>query len=79
MINLHNLGIHVIQFPSQKFGFVGNLSLELATMVPATRSDIMAGRIVTDPNGDVWSYKFPVFPSKADAIAFALEHGIVTK
>jgi len=74
-----NLGLHVIKFPVGTFGFVGSVPAALATMVPATTSDIRAGRALTAPNGAVVAPKFPTFPTAAAAVAFAAGLGFTAK
>ncbi len=74
-----NLGVHIIKNPAGTFSFVGTLPAALATLVPATTADIMAGRAFTAPNGAVVAPKFPVFATAADAAAFAAGLGIAVK
>jgi hypothetical protein len=63
-----NLGVHVIQFPSGRFGFVGTLPVSLGA--PATSAaDAMAGRKV----------KFPVFETKQAALDHATERGVAVQ
>lgn len=71
------LGLHVIKFPVGTFGFVGTVPLALATMVPATTADIMAGRAVEASNGAVVAPKFPTFPTADAALKFAAANGFV--
>lgn len=72
----NSLGIHVIQFPSRRYGFAGTLPMSLATMIPATTSDIMGGRAITGPDGKVYAPKFPSFESADEARAFAVSLGL---
>jgi hypothetical protein len=76
MINLHNLGIHVIQFPSGRYGFVGTLPGQLGTLEEPTTADIMGGRCVTDPNGTAWVVKFPSFETEDAARIHAALCGV---
>ncbi len=70
-----NLGLHVIKNPAGTFSFVGSVPAALATLVPASTADVMAGRAFSVPNGAVVAPKFPVFPTAAAAVAFAASHG----
>jgi hypothetical protein len=75
-----NLGIHVIEFPSKRFGYVGSLPPALGEMVPATTADIMGGRAYTHPTtGDVLTIKFPSFETRSEAIAHAIAHGFTVR
>ena len=60
-----NFGVHIIQYPSGRFGFVGSLPSCLG--VPATSfADAMAGRTV----------QFPSFDTRKDAIDHAAKFGV---
>ena len=39
-----NVGLHVIKFPSGRYGYVGSVPSSLGNEVKANRSDIMGGR-----------------------------------
>ena len=69
MFNM-NLGLHIIEFPSKRFGFVGNIPLVLGEMVEPTKADVMAGRIIYDKNGDGWTVKFPSFETRDAAVVY---------
>lgn len=64
-----NLGLHVIQFPSKRFGFVGHIPGELGVAVKPTKEDIMAGRIHYAADGSAWTMKFPSFETRDEAVA----------
>ena len=70
-----NLGLHVIHNPAGTYSYVGSLPVTLARIVPATRSDVMGGRSFRGENGELLAYKFPVFATAADAVAFAKSNG----
>lgn len=70
-----NLGVHVIKHSSGRYGFVGSLPQVLATMVPATTADVMAGRAVETPDG-LRAPKFPVFETREAAVEFAASKGV---
>lgn len=69
-----NLGLHVISFPTGRFGFRGTVPGLLGTMVPATTDDIMGGRAFTH-NGKTVTTKFPSFETREAAIQFAKDRG----
>jgi len=66
-----NLGVHVIQFPSKRFGFVGTLPVALASIRAATTADVMGGRAYINDHGALVAPHFPVFATEAEARAFA--------
>jgi hypothetical protein len=70
-----NLGLHVIHNPAGTFSFVGSLPIEMATMFPATKSDVMAGRAIRNNSGELVCPKWPCFASRFDAVAFAQDAG----
>lgn len=72
-----NLGTHIIQYPTKRWGFVGSLPLTLATLVPATASDIMGMRTVgRDADGKPLAPKFPVFDTEQEARDFAASKAV---
>ena len=74
-----NLGVHVIDFPSGRFGFVGTLPAALGNPVTASRADIMAGRAFTAPSGEVLTMAFPSFETRDAAVAYATARGITVR
>lgn len=68
-----NLGLHVIQFPSKRFGFVGHIPGELGVAVKPTKEDIMAQRTHYDREGNVWTMKFPSFETRDEAVAHIMK------
>jgi hypothetical protein len=68
------MGLHVVEFPSGRFGYVGSIPTILADIVPADTSAIMGQRWFKDKTGEAMMYKFPSFATKQEAIDFALEH-----
>lgn len=73
-----NLGTHVIQFPSGRWGYVGSLPLELGTLVPATSSDILGCRTVgKDADGKPLAAKYPSFETETEALEHAEGCGVV--
>ncbi len=75
-----NLGVHIIKFPSGKFGFVGSVPKVLGTPQVANTADIMGGRAYRDNNtGESMVVKFPSFNSGAEAVAYAKSKGVSAK
>ncbi len=70
-----NLGLHVIKFPSGRFGFVGSIPTALGHEAPATTADVMGGRAHKNADGALVAWKFPAFESEAEARAFADSKG----
>lgn len=73
-----NLGLHVIEPKTGVFIFVGSVPAALATLVPATTADVMAGRAFK-ANGALVAPKFPTFPTAVAAVAFAAAAGFTAK
>jgi hypothetical protein len=69
----------VIQAPTGVFIFVGSVPTILAEAVPATRADVMGGRAFRNVDDRVMTWKFPNFPTKAEAIAFAAGRGVTVQ
>ena len=74
-----NMGCHVIEFPSKKWGYVGSIPTSLGTEVPATKEAVMGCRSHRNAAGELVEWKFPVFATKAAAIEFAASHGVTIK
>lgn len=72
---LGNLGLHIIQYPTKLWGFVGSVPVDLCTEHPAQVSDILGCRTHTGPDGKPWVYKTPVFDTEEEARAFAASKG----
>ena len=71
-----NLGLHTNQFPSGKWGFVGSIPVSFGAMVKADTADVMGGRAFHHPDtGELVRWKFPVFETEVQAIAFASSKG----
>lgn len=66
-----NLGLHVIQFPSGKFGYVGSIPAALGYEVPASRAAVMGCRAYRNAVGDIVEIKFPVFMTETAAHIYA--------
>lgn len=68
---LGGMGLHVIQFPSKRFGFVGTVPVTLATLVPATTAGVMGQRAFNDETGRLVEPCFPTFDTREEAVYFA--------
>lgn len=73
-----NFGLHIIKFPSGRFGYVGSVPAALGTETPATRADVMGGRSHKNAKGDLVAWKFPVFDTEEEARAFAISKGCMS-
>jgi hypothetical protein len=69
------LGLHVIKFPSGKFGYVGSIPTILGTEIPANRAAVMGCRAHYNAVGELVEWKFPVFESEQAARDFAVAKG----
>ena len=74
-----NMGCHVIEFPSKRWGYVGSIPVTLGTEIPATKDDVMGCRTHRNADGDIVVWKFPTFASKAEATEFAAARGVSVK
>lgn len=70
-----NLGLHVIQYPTKKWGYVGSIPVVLGTQIEASTSAVMGGRAFTNEEGKIVEWKFPIFDSAEAAKAFAIAKG----
>lgn len=65
-----NYGVHVIQFPSGRYGFVGSIPSGLGDEIPATMAAVMGGRAYRNARGEIVELKFPTFASEAEARSY---------
>ena len=72
---LGNLGVHVMQFPSGRWGFVGSLPAMLGDEARASAADVMAGRAYTR-EGAAYRVNFPVFDTRWQAEKHAETRGV---
>jgi hypothetical protein len=72
-----NMGCHIIQFPSKRFGFVGSIPTSLGEQVPASTAAVMGQRAFRNDAGEIVEWKFPVFDSEQAARDFAASKGAV--
>lgn len=68
-----NLGIHVIQFPSGKFGYVGTVPADIYFVDGATEKQINDARSF----GERFGPKRRCFDTKAEAVELAVSRGYV--
>mgnify|MGYP001579968304 CR=1 FL=1 len=66
-----NLGLHIIKFPSGRYGFVGSIPTTLGTEIMASTAAVMGGRAYRNAEGEIVELKFPSFDTEAKAQAFA--------
>jgi hypothetical protein len=70
------LGLHILQFPNGRWGYVGSIPTDLATAVPATTAAVLGCRAWRCPDtGAAMEWKDPTFDTEGDAIAFAQAKG----
>ena len=69
------LGLHVMQFPSGRWGYVGNVPGVLCAEVPATTADVLGCRARRASDGSLVAWKVPTFDSCGEALAHADRHG----
>lgn len=72
----------VIKNPAGTYSYVGRIPVVLGNRIPATKSDIMGGRAYRyneDDPGNCYTWKFPVFPTRGEAVEFAAQRGVEVK
>lgn len=74
---MNNPGVHIIKAPSGRFVFVGTLPTKLGDVIPATKSDALAGRAYVDDRGALVTVRFPAFDTVADAVAHAESRRVI--
>lgn len=67
--------LHIIQYPTKRWGYVGNVPSSLGSIVKATPHDVMAGRAWKNDQGRFVTAKFPSFVTKAQAREHARDKG----
>jgi hypothetical protein len=71
-----NVSLHIIDFPSGRFGYVGAIPTGICKKVPADRAAILGQRAFRDPEtGERMMWKAPSFATLKEAIAHAKECG----
>lgn len=72
--------VFVIKNPTGTYSYVGRIPVVLGNLVPATADDVMGGRAHRAPgDGNLYTYKFPNFPTRDEAVEFAAQRGIEVK
>ena len=69
------LGLHIIQFPSGRWGYVGAVPTALCEAVPANKAAILGCRAWRGEDGHVYEWKDPTFDSREAAETFAKDRG----
>lgn len=70
-----NLGCHIIQFPSDRWGFVGSVPSELALWRHATEADVLGQR--AQFAGDILiAPVLPTFDTEHEAREYASDHDV---
>lgn len=73
----HKLGLHIIKFPSGKYGYVGSIPIILGTEIPANRAAVMGCRSHWNADKtELLEWKFPVFDTEEAAREFAASKGL---
>jgi hypothetical protein len=70
-----NYGLHILHFPSGKYGFVGSVPSVLGTEVAASKAAVMGQRSYRNAEGALVELKFPAFETETGARAFAASKG----
>ena len=71
-----NLSLHIIEFPSGRFGYVGSIPTDICEQVPADRAAILGQRAFSDhETNDPMMWKAPSFETVEAAIAHAKGRG----
>jgi hypothetical protein len=70
-----NLGLHVIKNPAGTWSYVGSIPTALAKAIPASTSAVMGQRSFRSENGEILEWRFPVFDTREEAVAFAQSKG----
>jgi hypothetical protein len=71
-----HVSLHIIEFPSGRFGYVGSIPTDICEQVPADRTAILGQRAFSDPEtGCSMMWTFPSFETVEGAIAHAKDRG----
>lgn len=68
------LGLHVIKFPSGKYGYVGSIPVDCCRRLKADRSAIMGCRAVREGE-ELVEYRTMVFETQKEALDHAFNCG----
>lgn len=72
------LGLHVIDFPSGRFGYVGSVPIDCCRRLKADRSAILGGRAVREGE-ELVEYRTMSFETQQEAIDHAVSCGYEPK
>ena len=71
-----NVSLHISEFPSGRFGYVGSIPTNLGEKVPADRAAILGQRAFSDPEtNEPIMWKAPTFETVEAAITHAKDRG----
>ena len=71
-----HVSLHIIQFPSGRFGYVGSVPTDICEPVPADRAAILGQRAFSDPETNKpMMWKAPSFETVEAAITHAKDRG----
>jgi hypothetical protein len=71
-----HVSLHIIEFPSGRFGYVGSIPTDICEQVPADRAAILGQMAFSDPEtNDPMMWKAPSFETVEAAIAHAKDRG----
>lgn len=68
------LGLHVIDFPSGRFGYVGSIPIDCCRRLKADRSAILGGRAIREGE-ELVEYRTMTFETQQEAIDHAVSCG----
>lgn len=72
------IGLHVIQFPSGRFGYVGSVPASCCKRIQADRSAILGCRAIREGD-ELVEYRTMVFETQKEAISHAKSCGYEAK
>jgi len=72
------LGLHVIQFPSGRFGYVGSIPLSCCRRLIADTSAVMGCRAIRE-GGELVEYRTMTFDTEQEALDHAASCGYEAK
>ena len=70
-----NMGLHIIKFPSGRYGYVGSIPTVLAEQVKASTAAVMGGRAFWNADRELMEWKFPTFATEEGARVHAAAKG----
>tara|TARA_R110000782_G_scaffold99832_1_gene185781 strand:+ start:484 stop:732 length:249 start_codon:yes stop_codon:yes gene_type:complete len=73
-----NIGLHIIKFPTSRFGYVGSVPASCCKRMKADRSAVMGGRAVREGE-ELVEYRTMSFETQKEAIDHATMCGFEAK